>query len=106
MPDNKTIAYDIEGLRPQFDKLKKVSDDMQEIKKELNHLTDYSDSYWIGPAGDKYRNDSERLYKEFSDIGSKISLDADKLNEVLGAYEKNEQKTTNEVDDLSTENIF
>ena len=101
-----TMKYDLDVLQSKESQLTSIASDLLETKRTLNQITNSSDSYWQGPASNKFRTRSEELGNKIAKQKTKIDTSRQNLTDAIAVYRQTENKNEGTVSDLSTDNIF
>ena len=101
-----TMKYDLEVLQSKESQLTNIATDLLEVKRTLNQITETSDSYWQGPAREKFRKQSYDLGNKIAEQKTKIDTSRQNLTDAISIYRQTESKNEGTVSNLSTENIF
>ena len=101
-----TMKYDLDVLQSKESQLTSIASDLLETKRTLNQITNSSDSYWQGPASNKFRTRSGELGEKIAKQKTKIDTSRQNLTDAIAVYRQTENKNEGTVSNLSTDNIF
>lgn len=103
---NQSINVALTRLHTTESDIRRVSKNLSSAEGILREITSGLDSEWEGKAKNMFADNTQELRKNMREFSETLDMHADQLRDSLSVYEKTEQKIQQQVEDLSTDNIF
>lgn len=100
------IKVELNQLEDCADKLSGIAQSLESVKDEVSRINGGVDDFWLGAAHDNFKTGNSELLEMLDSLSQQISTNHSKLVDSINIYRETEGMVQNNMNDLSTDNIF
>lgn len=106
MADDKTLFINLSVLNSKITMLGNLEDSMNRVRDILMNLAGRTGEFWQGTAYDEFLENQKFITENINKFSTEIETCKTDLTQAIRIYERVENENVNNVEDLSTSNIF